>query len=99
MKEIDKSKKVTDIVMFDGASNVQLSGRLLRVHDPKLTVMRCVEYMVSLFCNDVSKITIVDKIFSSHNMIYNIFGSGIYQNPHSIFKYKSQQFHNRNIGI
>ena len=49
MKEIDKSKKVTDIVMFDGASNVQLSGRLLRVHDPKLTVMRCVENTVSLF--------------------------------------------------
>ena len=32
-------------------------------------------------------------------MIYNIFGSGIYHNPHYIFKSKSQDFHNRNIGI
>ena len=32
-------------------------------------------------------------------MIYNIFGSGIYHKPHSIFKSKSQEFHNLNIGI
>ena len=32
-------------------------------------------------------------------MIYNIFGSGIYHKLHSIFKSKSQEFHNRNIGL
>ena len=32
-------------------------------------------------------------------MIYNIFGSGIYYKPHSIFKSKSQEFHNINIGL
>ena len=32
-------------------------------------------------------------------MIYNIFGSSIYHNPHSIFKSKSQEFQNRNIGL
>ena len=32
-------------------------------------------------------------------MIYNIFGSGIDNKPHSIFKSKSQEFHNRNIGL
>ena len=32
-------------------------------------------------------------------MIYNIFGSGIYHKPHSIFKYKYQDFQNRNIGL
>ena len=34
-----------------------------------------------------------------HKMIYNVFGSGIYHKPHSRFKSKSQEFHNRNIGI
>ena len=38
-------------------------------------------------------------MISSHNMIYNIFGSGIYHKPHYIFKSKSQYFHKRNIGI
>ena len=32
--------------MFDGASNVQLAGRLLKVHYPKLTVMHGVEHTV-----------------------------------------------------
>ena len=45
MKEIDPEKK-SDIVMFDGASNVQLLGRLLKVHYPKLTVMCGVEHTV-----------------------------------------------------
>ena len=32
-------------------------------------------------------------------MIYNIFGSGIYPKPNSIFKSKSQVFQIRNIGL
>ena len=99
MREIDPGKKLTDIVMFDGASNVKLGGKRLKVHYPKLTVMRGVEHIVSLFFNDVSKIPIVDQIISAHKIIYNIFGSGIYRKPHSIFKSKHQEFHNRNIGI
>ena len=38
-------------------------------------------------------------MISSHKNIYNIFGSGIYHKPHSIFKFKYQEFHNRNIGL
>ena len=76
--------------MLDGASNVQLAGRLLKVHYPKLTVMRGVEHTVSLFFNDVSKIPILNQMISAHKMIYNIFCSGIYHKPHSIFKSKSQ---------
>ena len=85
--------------MFDGASNVQFAGRLLKVNYPKLTVMRGVEHTVSLFFNDVSKIPILNQNISAHKMIYNIFGYVIYHNPHSIFKSKYQEFHNRNIDI
>ena len=55
--------------MFDGALNVQLGGKLLKVHYPKLTVMRGVEHTVSLFFNDVSNIPIVNKMISAHKMI------------------------------
>ena len=34
-----------------------------------------------------------------HKEIYNLFGSEIYHKPHSIFKSKSYEFHNRNIGL
>ena len=52
-----------------------------------------------LFFNDVSKIPIVNKTISAHKMIYNIFGSDIYHKPRSILKSKSQEFHNRIIGL
>ena len=72
MKEIDPPKKLTDIIMFDGATNVQLLGRILKVHYPKLTVMRGVEHTVSLFFNDVYKIPIVHQTISAHKMMYNL---------------------------
>ena len=86
MKKIDPTKQLSGIVMFDGASNVQLAGNVLKVYYPKLTVMRGVEHTVSLFFNDVSKISIVHQMISPQKMIYNIFGSGIYHKSHSIFK-------------
>ena len=93
MTEIDHRKNLTDVIMFDGASNVQLGGKFLKMHYPNLTVMHGVEHTVSLFFNDVSKIPIVNQMISAHKTIHNIFGSGIYHKPHSIFKSKSQDFH------
>ena len=61
--------------------------------------MREVEHIVSLFFNDVSKIPVVNQMITSHKAVYNLFGSGIYHKPHSIFKSKYYEFHNRNIGL
>ena len=61
--------------------------------------MREVEHTVSLFLNDVSKIPVVNQMIRSLKAIYNLFGSGIYHKSHSIFKSKSYDFHNRNIGL
>ena len=99
MKEIDPGKCLTDVIIFDWASNVYHGGKVLKVHYPKLTVMHGVEHTVLLFFYDVSKIPIVNQMISAHKMIYNMFGSGIYQKPHSIFKSKYQDFHKINIGV
>ena len=85
--------------MFDGYLNVQLGGRLLKLHYPKFIFMCGAEHTVSLFFNYVSKITIFHQMISTQNVIYNILGSGIYHKPHYIFKSKYQVFHNKNIGI
>ena len=61
--------------------------------------MRGVEHRVSLIFNYVSKLPIVNQMISAQKMKYNIFGSGIYHKPNSIFKSKSQEFHNINIGL
>ena len=85
--------------MFDGASNVQLAGELLQIRYPNITVMRGVEHTVSLFFNDVSKIPVVNQMITAHKAKYNLFGSGIYHKPHSIFKSELNEFHNKNIGL
>ena len=85
--------------MFDGSSNVQLAGELLKIKHPKVSVMCGVEHTVSLFSNDVSKTPVVNKMITAHKAIYNLFGSEIYHKPHYIFKSKSYEFHNRNIGL
>ena len=84
--KIDPHKLITYFVMFDEASNVQLAGELLKIHYPKVSVMRGVEHTVSLFLNDVSKIPVVNQMITAHKAIYNLFGSGIYHKTHSIFK-------------
>ena len=53
LKKIDPHKSIADFVMFDGASNVQFFGELLKIKYPKVSVMRGVEHTVSLFFNDV----------------------------------------------
>ena len=49
MRVIDPDKSLTDVDMFDGAANVQLSGELLKIYCPKLTVVHVVEHTLSLF--------------------------------------------------
>ena len=88
IKRIDTHKSSTYVVMLDGASNVQLAGELLKIHYPKITVMRGVEHTVSLFFNDASKTPVVNQMITAHKVIYNWFGSGIYHKTHSIFKSK-----------
>ena len=90
---------IIDVIMFYGASNVQLAGELLQILYPKITVMRGVEHTFSLFFNDVSKIPVVHQIITAQKAIYNLFGSGIYHKPHPIFKSESYEFHKRNIGL
>ena len=74
--------------MFDGYLNIHIGGKLLKIHYPNLTVMRGFEHNVSIFFNYGIKIPIVNQIITAHKAIYNLFGSGIYHNPNSIFKSK-----------
>ena len=86
IRKIDAHKTITNVVMFDVASNIQIFGELLKIYYPKLTVMHGVEHTVSLSFNDAYKIPIVNQIIAYHKAIYNLFGSMIYHKPLSILK-------------
>ena len=55
--------------MFDGPSNIQIGGELIKIHYPKLTVMRGVEHTVYFFFNYFSKITIANQMITAHKEI------------------------------
>ena len=77
VKEIGLAKKFTYIVIFERYLNVQLGGKLLKVHYPTFAVILGVENTLSLLFNDESKIPIVCQIIADHKIMYNIFGSVI----------------------
>ena len=52
LSSIDPDKYIIDVVTFDGSSNVQFGGNILKNYYPKLAVMRVVEHTAffSLCC-------------------------------------------------
>ena len=74
--------------MLGGSSNLQIAGELLKIHYPKVSVMRGFEHNVLLFFNDVSKIPVVNQMITDDMALYKLFGFGIYHKPYSIFKSK-----------
>ena len=68
--------------MFNGAPNVKLGCKSFKYHYLKLMVMHGIEHTVSLFFNDIVKITILNQMVIDHKPIYKSVGSSIYHNPH-----------------
>ena len=44
---------VVNLVLFDGASNVQKARRIMAIHHPRITVVHGAEHVTSLFFKDV----------------------------------------------
>ena len=55
--------------MFDGASNVQIGVELLKIHYPKISVMRGVGKTVSLFFRYISIIPVFNQIITAHKAV------------------------------
>ena len=98
--EVDVHKKklrgIVDLVFFDGASNVQNAGEILRAYNPRITVGHGAEHVVSLFFSDVyTKVSEFRKISDFAKKVRNIFGSTRHS-PKAIFEKYSRQ-HNKGI--
>ena len=48
-----KHSGIVDLVLMDGASNVQKGAKILAIHYPRITVRHCAAHLVSLFFKDV----------------------------------------------
>lgn len=86
IKEIDPGGLNTDIVFFDGASNVQKAGEILAAKFPRITVVHGAEHVVSLFFKDVAALTPMKTLIRIYKRAYRIFGAGAMHGPYCIFE-------------
>jgi hypothetical protein len=94
------SAKCTDLVIFDGASNVQKAGALLEARFPHITVLHGAEHVISLFYTDIFRLREFQMLKNFNRVIYRYFGSGAMHSPYAIFS-KHSRDHNggKNIGL
>jgi len=101
IKDFEKRKPNTvDLVLFDGASNVQKAGDLLASSYPRICVLHGAEHVMSLFFNDVFKYKELRSFIKICRIFYKVFGSGAMHAPYASFQ-KHAKNHNdgRKIGL
>ncbi len=91
-------KNVFDILVMDGAGNVQKSGNIVAQHYPRITVVHGTEHIIACFFKDA-----FDKVHELKNMamtcigIRNVFGFTRHV-PGASFRANSKKF-NRNSAV
>ena len=77
IESFDVLKDKADVVFFDGGSNFQLAGRIIRARFPRITVVHGLEHVLSLVFVDISKIPLIhvsyfvlyfNWLFSQHKL-------------------------------
>ncbi len=87
---------LVDLVFFDGASNVQNAGKILRAFNPRITVGHGAKQVVSLLFADVyTKVKSFMLLSAFANRVCNIFGA-VRHSPSVMFKKYSRQ---HNCGV
>ncbi len=87
---------LVDLVVFDGASNVQNAAKILRAFNPRITVGHGTEHVVSLFFSDICTMVKSFMLLSAFTKrVRNIFGS-VRHSPLAMFKKYSRQ-HNHGV--
>jgi hypothetical protein len=99
--EMEKTTpKCTDLIIFDGASNVQKAGALIEAQFPHISVLHGAEHVISLFYQDVFKLRQFETLKNINRLVYRYFGSGAMHSPYAIFS-KQTRDHNggKSIGL
>ena len=98
MEEIDPNRKLFDCVMFDGGSNFQKAGRLMKIQYPRLNVIHGCEHVLDLYFKDIVKIPEIDRLIKMYRLVNNMFG-GRRHRPHSIFKRHTKEILGKEMGL
>ena len=86
IEDLDPDGIIIDVVMFDGAANVQLCGDILAEKFPMITSLHGVEHVLALFFSDVCKIHAVLILIRMYRIIFRVFGLGSMHAPYAMFQ-------------
>ena len=70
VKLYDPNKMLTDVLFFDGASNVQKGGEILEMEYPRAYALHGGEHVISLFFSDIAKTPKIKVTTSLRDCIY-----------------------------
>ena len=96
--KIDPKKTIVDMVIFDGATNMQKAGSTIEISNPLVTCVHGAEHITNLFFSDVSKTLIGKKLIKLCRKIIKWF-DGRHHNCHAIFLDHTYEECKRRIGL
>ena len=86
IEQLDPNKLRTDLILFDGASNVQKAGSIIEAKYPRTTCLAGAEHVMSLFFSDIAKHGTIKLLIGFYRRLYAIFGSGAMHAPYAMFQ-------------
>jgi hypothetical protein len=93
-----KCPGIVDLVFFDGASNVQNAGEILKAFNRHITIGHGTKHIVSLFFSDIyTKVPQFKRLSDFGKKVQNIFGL-VRHGPKAMFETYSHQ-HNNGIDL
>ena len=70
MDDLDKRKELFNLINFDGAKVVQVTGEILELDRPNLTCMFCTLYGAKICFSDIVNMEFVKNIFRGSNLVH-----------------------------
>ena len=70
MDDLDKRKELFNLINFDGAKVVQVTGEILELDRPNLTYMLCTLYGAKICFSDIVNMEFVKNIFRGSNLVH-----------------------------
>ena len=94
------SKHSVDLIIFDGASNVQGAGHILGAYYPRTTTIKGGEHVVALFFNDLFAVVKEFRLLKAfNNSLYNLFGGTRHVAGQTFAKFSKAENKGRPVGL
>ena len=95
-----KSKGSVDLIIFDGAANVQGAGHILGAYYPRTTTIKGGEHVCALFFNDVFSVVREFRMLKAfNNSLYNLFGGTRHVAGQVFAKFSKAENGGRPVGL